>query len=175
MLTSNETGSDEECAGSPGEPLPARELREYDPVRQVVRGTAGKDEPEPDALETDGTWHAGWTRERMPGRNMDARTKNGESTRAGPRAERWRPAPWEVISLMFTMVMVGAVVGGLTLAAFGEVREDIRSVRNDLRALGTRVTAVEHHVAAVEREVAKIVGWIEGFREAMEVHPPASG
>ena len=45
--------------------------------------------------------------------------------------------PWEVISLMLTMVMVGAVVGGLTLAALGEVREDIR-------ALGTRVTALEH-------------------------------
>ena len=93
---------------------------------------------------------------------------NVESARAGRRAERWRPVPWEVISVIFSVVMVGAVVGGLTLAALGEVRED-------LRALGTRVTAVEHRVAAVEREVAKIVGWIEGFRETMEVHPPASG
>ena len=99
---------------------------------------------------------------------MDARTKNGEPTRNGQRVQKWRPVPWEVISVIFSVVMVGAVVGGLTLAAFGEVRED-------LRALGTRVTAVEHRVAAVEREVAKIVGWIEGFREAMEVQPPASG
>ena len=111
----------------------------------------------------------------MSARDMDAGTKNGKPARNGPRAERWRPVPWEVISLMLTMVMVGAVVGGLTLAAFGELREDIRSVRGDLRALGTRVTAVEHRVAAVEREVAKIVGWIEGFREARRERPPASG
>ena len=111
----------------------------------------------------------------MSARDMDARKMNGKSARNGPRAQKWRPVPWEVISVIFSVVMVGAVVGGLTLAAFGEVREDIRSVRNDLRALGTRVTAVEHRVAAVEREVAKIVGWIEGFREAMEVRPPASG
>ena len=105
---------------------------------------------------------------------MDARTKNGEPARHGPRVQKWRPVPWEVISVIFSVVMVGAVVGGLTLAAFGEVREDLRSVRNDLRALGTRVTAVEHRAAAVEREVAKIVGWIEGFREAMRESPPAS-
>ena len=98
---------------------------------------------------------------------MDARTKNGESARAGPRPERWRPVPWEVISLMFTMVMVGAAVCGVTLTAVGEVRED-------LRALQTRVTALEQRVAAVEREVAKIVGWIEGFREAKRESPPAS-
>ena len=98
---------------------------------------------------------------------MDARTKNGKPTRNGPRAERWRPVPWEVISLMLTMVMVGAVVCGVTLTAVGEVRED-------LRALGTRVTALEQRMAAVEREVAKIVGWIEGFREAKRESPPAS-
>ena len=125
----------------------------------------------------------------MAGRDMDARTKNGEPARNGPRAERWRPVPWEVISIMLTMVMVGAVVGGLTLAAFGEVREDIRSVRDDVRALGmrvtavehrvaaveTRVAAVEHRVAAVEREVAKIAGWIEGSRETIRESPPAKG
>ena len=94
---------------------------------------------------------------------MDARTKNGESARTGPRPERWRPVPWEVVSLMLTMVMVGAVVGGLTLAAFGELREDIR-------ALGTRVTAVEHRVAAVERGQARLEGLIEGLREAMVMH-----
>ena len=110
----------------------------------------------------------------MSGRNMDARTKNGEPARNGPRAERWRPVPWEVISLMLTMVTVGAVVGGLTLAAFGEVREDIRSVREDLRALGTRVTALEQRVAALERGQARLEGLIEGLREAMRERPPAS-
>ena len=105
---------------------------------------------------------------------MDARTKNGESARTGPRPERWRPVPWEVISMMFTVVMVGAVVGGLTLAAFGEVREDIRSVREDLRALGTRVTAVEHRVAAVERGQARLEGLIEGLREAIVTHSHGS-
>ena len=75
--------------------------------------------------------------------------------------------PWEVISVIFSVVMVGAVVCGVTLAAVGEVRED-------LRALQTRVTALEQRVAAVEREVAKIVGWIEGFREAKRERPPAS-
>ena len=99
----------------------------------------------------------------MSARDMDARTKNGESARSGPRPERWRPVPWEVVSLMLTMVMVGAVVGGLTLAAFGELREDIR-------ALGTRVTAVEHRVAAVERGQARLEGLIEGLREAMVMH-----
>ena len=110
----------------------------------------------------------------MSARDMDARTKNGESARAGPRAEHWRPVPWEVITLMLTMVMVGAVVGGLTLAAFGEVREDIRSVRDDVRALGMRVTAVEHRVAAVERGQARLEGLIEGLREAMRERPHAS-
>ena len=76
--------------------------------------------------------------------------------------------------MMFTVVMVGAVVGGLTLAAFGEVREDIRSVRNDLRALGTRVTAVEHRVAAVERGQARLEGLIEGLREAIVGHSHGS-
>ena len=105
---------------------------------------------------------------------MDARTKNGKPTRNGPRPERWRPVPWEVISMMFTVVMVGAVLGGLTLAAFGEVREDIRSVREDLRALGTRVTAVEHRVAAVERGQARLEGLIEGLREAIVTHSHGS-
>ena len=107
---------------------------------------------------------------------MDARTRSGESARTGrPRAQNWRPVPWEVISVIFSVVMVGAVVGGLTLAAFGEVREDIRSVREDLRALGTRVTAVEHRVAAVERGQARLEGLIEGLREAMREPPPAKG
>ena len=110
----------------------------------------------------------------MSARDMDARTENGAPTRTGPRAERWRPVPWEVISLMLTMVMVGAVVGGLTLAALGEVREDIRSVRNDLRALGTRVTALEHRVAAVESGQARLEGLIEGLREAMVTHSHGS-
>ena len=69
---------------------------------------------------------------------------------------------------MFTMGLVGAVVGGLTLAAFGQVREDIR-------ALGMRVTAIEQHVAALERGQARLEGLIEGLREAMREHPPASG
>ena len=96
----------------------------------------------------------------MSDRAMDARTKNGEPDRTGPRPERWRPVPWEVISMMFTVVMVGAVVCGVTLAAFGEVREDIR-------ALGTRVTALEHRVAALEAGQARLEGLIEGLREAM--------
>ena len=110
----------------------------------------------------------------MSARDMDARTKSGEPTRTGPRAASWRPVPWEVISMMFTVVMVGAVVGGLTLAAFGEVREDIRSVRNGLRALGTRVTALEHRVAAVERGQARLEGLIEGLREAIVTHSQRS-
>ena len=103
----------------------------------------------------------------MSARDMDAGTKNGKPARNGPRAERWRPVPWEVISLMLTMVMVGAVVGGLTLAAFGEVREDIRSVREDLRALQGRV-------AALERGQAKLEGLMEGLREAMVMHTHGS-
>ena len=99
----------------------------------------------------------------MSARDMDARTKNGEPARPGPRSERWRPVPWEVISLMLTVVMVGAVVGGLTLAALGEVREDIR-------ALGMRVTALEHRVAALERGQAKLEGLMEDLREAMVMH-----
>ena len=110
----------------------------------------------------------------MSARDMDARMENGNPARNGPRAERWRPVPWELLSLMFTIVMVGAVLGGLTLAAFGEVREDIRSVRNDLRALGTRVTAVEHRVAAVERGQARLEGLIEGLREAIVTHSHGS-
>ena len=110
----------------------------------------------------------------MSARDMEARTKNGAPTLTGPHAASWRPVPWEVISLMLTMVMVGAVVGGLTLAAFGDLREDIRSVRHDLRALGTRVTAVEHQVAAVERGQARLEGLIEGLREAMVMHTHGS-
>ena len=104
----------------------------------------------------------------MSVRNMDARTKNGEPARPDPRTASWRPVPWEVISLMLTIVTVGAVVGGLTLAGLSEVREDVR-------ALGMRVTALEQRVATLEREVAKIVGWIEGFREAIRERPPPSG
>ena len=104
----------------------------------------------------------------MSARDMDARTKNGAPARSNPRADRWRPMPWEVVSLMLTMVMVGAVVGGLTLAALGEVREDIR-------ALGTRMTALEHRVAALERGQARLEGLIEGLREAMRERPPAGG
>ena len=92
----------------------------------------------------------------MSGRNMDARTQNGEPARTGPRAERWRPVPWEVISMMFTVVMVGAVVCGVTLTAFGEVREDIR--------------ALQGRVAALERGQAKLEGLMEGLREAMVMH-----
>ena len=110
----------------------------------------------------------------MSGRDMDARKTNGEPARTGPRAASWRPVPWEVVSLMLTMVMVGAVVGGLTLAALGEVREDIRSIRHDLRALGTRVTALEHRVAAVESGQARLEGLIEGLREAIVMHTHGS-
>ena len=93
---------------------------------------------------------------------------NGEPARNGPRAQKWRPVPWEVISVIFSVVMVGAVVGGLTLAALGEVRED-------LRALGTRVTALEHRVVAVERGQARLEGLIEGLREAIVTHSHGSG
>ena len=110
----------------------------------------------------------------MSARDMDARTKSGGPARTGPRSQKWHPVPWEVISVIFSVVMVGAVVGGLTLAAFGEIREDIRSVRHDLRALGTRVTALEHRVAAVESGQARLEGLIEGLREAMEVRPPTN-
>ena len=103
----------------------------------------------------------------MSGRDMEARTKDGEPARSNPRAASWRPVPWEVVSLMLTMVMVGAVVGGLTLAALGEVREDIR-------ALGTRVTALEHRVAALELGQARLEGLIEGLREAIVMHTHAS-
>lgn len=103
----------------------------------------------------------------MSGQDMAARTMNGEPARNGPRAHQWRPVPWEVISVIFSVVTVGAVVGGLTLAALGEVRED-------LRALGTQVTMAEHRMAAVEREVTRIRGWIGGFHEAMEARPPTN-
>ena len=96
----------------------------------------------------------------MSARDMDARTENGAPTRTGPRAERWRPVPWEVISLMLTMVMVGAVLGGLTLSALGEVREDLR--------------ALQGRVAALERGQAKLEGLMEGLREAMVMHTHAS-
>ena len=96
----------------------------------------------------------------MAGRNMDARTKNGGSARNGPRTERWRPVPWEVISMMFTVVMVGAVLGGLTLSALGEVREDLR--------------ALQGRVAALERGQAKLEGLMEGLREAMVMHTHGS-
>ena len=96
----------------------------------------------------------------MSARDMGARTKNGAPTRTGPRAERWRPVPWEVISLMLTMVMVGAVLGGLTLSALGEVREDLR--------------ALQGRVAALERGQAKLEGLMEGLREAMVMHTHAS-
>ena len=81
---------------------------------------------------------------------------NGESARNGPRAQKWRPVPWEFISMMFTVVMVGAVVCGATLTAFGEVREDIR--------------ALQGRVAALERGQAKLEGLMEGLREAMVTH-----
>ena len=96
----------------------------------------------------------------MSARDMGARTKDGAPTRTGPRAERWRPVPWEVISLMLTMVMVGAVLGGLTLSALGEVREDLR--------------ALQGRVAALERGQAKLEGLMEGLREAMVMHTHAS-
>ena len=92
----------------------------------------------------------------MSARDMDARTKNGEPARSNPRAERWRPVPWEVISMMFTVVMVGAVLAGLTLSALGEVREDLR--------------ALQGRVAALERGQAKLEGLMEGLREAMVMH-----
>ena len=104
----------------------------------------------------------------MSVRNMDARTKNGDPAWPDPRTASWKPVPWEVISLMFTVVTVGAVVGGLTLAAVGEVRED-------LRVLQARVSALEHRVAAVERGQARLEGLLEGLREAMRERPPASG
>jgi len=91
---------------------------------------------------------------------MDARTKNGEPARSNPRAERWRPVPWEVISMMFTVVMVGAVLGGLTLSALGEVREDLRTLQG--------------RVAALERGQAKLEGLMEGLREAMVMHTHGS-
>ena len=94
---------------------------------------------------------------------MDTRTMNGEPAGAGRRAERWRPVPWEVISLMFTVVMVGAVVCGVTLAAVGGVRED-------LRALEGRVTALEIRMAAVESAVARLEVLMEGFRESTVGH-----
>ena len=96
----------------------------------------------------------------MSGRDMEGRTKNGEPARSNPQAERWRPVPWEVISMMFTMVMVGAVVCGVTLTAFGEVREDIR--------------ALQGRVAALERGQAKLEGLMEGLREAMVMHTHSS-
>ena len=96
----------------------------------------------------------------MSARDLEARTKNGEPARSNPRADRWRPVPWEVISMMFTMVMVGAVVCGVTLTAFGEVREDIR--------------ALQGRVAALERGQAKLEGLMEGLREAMVMHTHGS-
>ena len=88
---------------------------------------------------------------------------DGEPAGSGRGAERWRPVPWEVISLMFTVVMVGAVLGGVTLAAIGGVRED-------LRALEARVTALELRFAAVESAAARIEGPMEGLRQAMVMH-----
>ena len=81
---------------------------------------------------------------------------NGEPAGPGRRAERWRPVPWEVISMMFTVVMVGAVLGGLILGAVGEVREDLR--------------ALQMRVASLERGHAKLEGLMEGLREAIVMH-----
>ena len=134
---------------------------------------------------------------------MDERTMNGEIARPGRHAERWRPVPWEVISLMLTMVMVGAVVCGVTLAALGEVREDLRALGLRVSAIEQRVAVIEQRLAAIEQRVttleqrlttlerrfaaieqrvvalelgqARIEEFIEGFRDAMKAHPPASG
>ena len=170
MLTSNETDSDNERA----ERLTVKATPEsLTGVRFAASARGRVREIGPASIHPaeGGRHRAGWTTENgtgISGRDMDARTKSGEFARNGPRAERWRPVPWEVISIMLTMVMVGAVVGGLTLAALCEVRED-------LRALGTRVTALEQRVAALERGQARLEGLIEGLREAMRERPPASG
>ena len=96
----------------------------------------------------------------MSARDMDTRTKNGGPAGTGPRAASWRPVPWEVISMMFTVVMVGAVLGGLTLSALGEVREDLR--------------VLQGRVAALERGQAKLEGLMEGLREAIVTHTHGS-
>lgn len=91
---------------------------------------------------------------------------DGEPPGAGARAHRWRPVPWEVISVIFTVMMVGAVVCGLVLAAAGEIRKDMRTsvgeIREDVRALQVRMAAVERGQTAVE---GKLEGLIEGFRK----------
>ena len=76
------------------------------------------------------------------------------------QARRWWPVPWEVISVMFPVVMVGAVVCGLVLAALGEIREDVR-------ALSGRGGAVERRVAAVERGQTAVEGRLERLIEGL--------
>ena len=124
---------------------------------------------------------------------MSARTMNGEPEEPGaPVAGRWRPVPWEVISVIFTVVMVGAVVCGLVLAAVGEIREDMRALSGRVGAVEQRVAAVERgqtavegkleglieglrkierRVSVVEHGQARLEGLIEGLRDAMARHP----
>ena len=100
-----------------------------------------------------------------------------EPVEPGARARSWRPVPWEVISVIFTVMMVGAAVCGAVLAAVREIRKDMRTpageIREDVRALFVRVGAVERGQTAME---GKLEGLIEGFRKVeMRVSVVAQG
>ena len=106
----------------------------------------------------------------------------------GARAHRWRPVPWEVISVIFTVMMVGAVVCGLVLATAGEIREDVRALQVRMAAVERGQTAVEGklegliegfrklelRVSVVEHGQARLEGLIEGLREAITTRPPSA-
>ena len=136
-------------------------LREYD-------GPARKDDVEPEGPEANGPERIRRDTEGGYGIDMNARTMNGEPEEPGaPVAGRWRPVPWEVISVIFTVVMVGAVVCGLVLAAVGEIREDVRALSGRVGAVEQRVGAVEQRVAAVERGQTAVEGKLEGLIEGL--------
>ena len=114
---------------------------------------------------------------------------DGESAGSGASARRWQPVPWEVISVIFTVMMVGAVVCGLVLAAVGEIREDVRAlsvrvgtvergqaaVEGKLEGLIEGLRKLDMRVSVVEHGQAKLEGLIEGLRDALTTRPPADG
>ena len=130
-------------------------------MAQAVDGPAKKDDVGPEGPEANGHERVRRVTGGGYGADMSARTVDGEPAGPGVQVEgRWRPVPWEVISVIFTVVMVGAVVCGLVLAAVGEIREG-------MRALSGRVGAVEQRVAAVERGQTAVEGKLEGLIEGL--------
>ena len=135
-------------------------------MRSNRKGRAGRAGPE--GPEANGHQRVRRDTEGGYGSDMSARTMNGEPEGPGTQVVgRWRPVPWEVISVIFTVVMVGAVVSGLVLAALGEIREDVRVLSGRVGAVEQRIGAVEQRVAAVERGQTAVEGKLEGLIEGL--------